>query len=197
MQAPFFSVSCEFVVFNIECPHVPARQCAPRYSLRLLTRALLRFVFTIGANLTSSFGHKLHDGCWILKWTVFILMHFASVFVPYTDLINFSYVQSFGSAVFLLVQIVLLIDFCYDAAEWFKKNGFQKANHAGEGGNVKPCWLALMMFSLVACLSAIIAMLVLGFRWFTTPVSNSLSTSDSSCGMLQAYFRLFTWVDSF
>jgi hypothetical protein len=141
-----------------------------------------RSVFTIGSNLTSSFGHSLHDGCWILKWILFILLHFASIFVPYKDLINYSYVQSFGAAVFLLVQIVLLIDFCYDAADWFKKNGFQKANHAGDGGNIKPCWGALIIFVLSLCFSAIVAMLALGFRWFTTPVSNSVSTSDASCG---------------
>ncbi len=143
---------------------------------------LNRFLCTIGSSVTSSFGHKIHDGCWIMKWSLFILMHFASVFVPYKDLINYSYVQSFGSAIFLLVQIVLLIDFCYDAAEWFKKNGLQRANHAGDGGDVKPCWGALMIFVLVASLSVIIAMFVLGFQWFTKPVSNAVSTSDASCG---------------
>jgi hypothetical protein len=139
-------------------------------------------VCTIGSTLTSSFGHKLHDGCWIMKWLLFILMHFASVFVPVNALINYSYVQSFGAAVFLLVQIVLLIDFCYDAADWFKTNGFQRSNHGGDGGDVKPCWGALIVFVLAACLSAIIAMLVLGFMWFTNPVSNAVSTSDASCG---------------
>ncbi len=117
-----------------------------------------------------------------MKWLLFILMHFASVFVPVNALINYSYVQSFGAAVFLLVQIVLLIDFCYDAADWFKTNGFQRSNHGGDGGDVKPCWGALIVFVLAACLSAIIAMLVLGFMWFTNPVSNAVSTSDASCG---------------
>ncbi len=135
-----------------------------------------RFVFTIGSSLTSSIGHKLHSGFWTLKLIFFILLHFASIFIPYQALINYSYLQSVGAAFFLLVQIVLLIDFCYDAADWFKANGFTKV------GSLKPCWGILMFCVVVACLSSIIAMIVLGFRWFTTPVANTASTLGESCG---------------
>ena len=100
--------------------------------------------------------------------------------MPPDALKNYSYLESVGAAVFLLVQIVLLIDFCYDAAEWFKENGLKK-NHAGDT-SVKPCWGFLMILVIVACLSAVVAMVVLGFRWFTTPVASAVSTVDGKCG---------------
>lgn len=93
---------------------------------------------------------------------------------------------------FLLVQIVLLIDFCYDASDWFKENGFTKANHTGDRV-IKPFWGILIIFVIVACLSSIIAMIVLGFQWFTTPVSNAVSTMDGSCGF-NSFVLAFTTV---
>ncbi len=97
-----------------------------------------------------------------------------------------------GAALFLLVQIVLLIDFCYDASDWFKENGFTKANHTGDRV-IKPFWGILIIFVIVACLSSIIAMIVLGFQWFTTPVSNAVSTMDGSCGF-NSFVLAFTTV---
>jgi hypothetical protein len=107
-------------------------------------------------------------------------LHFASIFIPFQSLINYSYLQSVGAACFLLVQIILLIDFCYDAADWFKENGFKKPNAFGDV-EMKPCWGILMILVVVGSLSAIITMIALGFRWFTTPVANSFSTMDGSC----------------
>lgn len=52
-----------------------------------------RSLFTLGSDITSSFGHKLHDGFWIMKWIVFIVLHVASVFMPAETLKNYSYLQ--------------------------------------------------------------------------------------------------------
>jgi len=100
--------------------------------------------------------------------------------MPSDTLKNYSYLESVGAAVFLLVQIVLLIDFCYDAADWFKENGLKK-NHAGET-SIKPCWGFLMILVIVTCFCAVVAMIVLGFRWFTTPVASAVSTINGKCG---------------
>lgn len=131
--------------------------------------------------MTSSFGHKLHDGFWTLKWILFTALHFASIFIPYQALINYSYLQSVGAALFLLVQVVLLIDFCYDAADWFKENGFRKTDRTGDA-EFKPCWAILMILVVISCLFSIIVMISFGFQWFTTPVANAVSTLDGSCG---------------
>ena len=88
--------------------------------------------------------------------------------------------QTFGAAVFLLVQIVLLIDFCYDCAEWFREHSI-KRNHIGEE-SIKPCWAFLMIVVMIGCLAVIATMAVLGFRWFTTPVASTHSTLDGKCG---------------
>lgn len=90
------------------------------------------------------------------------------------------YFQTFGAAVFLLVQIVLLIDFCYDCAEWFREHSI-KRNHIGEE-SIKPCWAFLMIVVMIGCLAVIATMAVLGFRWFTTPVASIHSTLDGKCG---------------
>jgi hypothetical protein len=88
--------------------------------------------------------------------------------------------QTFGAAVFLLVQIVLLIDFCYDVAEWFKEHAVTR-NHAGEE-SVKPCWALLMISVMIGCVAVIIFMVVLSFRWFTTPVATTHSSLNGECG---------------
>jgi hypothetical protein len=163
-----------------------------------------RALCTIGASVTSSFGHRLHDGFWIIKWVFFILLHVASVWMPTDALRNYSYIevpphpppsttttvvldytpppssQTFGAAVFLLVQIVLLIDFCYDVAEWFKEHAVTR-NHAGEE-SVKPCWALLMISVMLGCLAVIIFMVVLSFSWFTTPVATKHSSLNGECG---------------
>jgi hypothetical protein len=78
------------------------------------------------------------------------------------------------------VQIVLLIDFCYDVAEWFKEHAVTR-NHAGEE-SVKPCWALLMISVMLGCLAVIIFMVVLSFSWFTTPVATKHSSLNGECG---------------
>jgi hypothetical protein len=73
-----------------------------------------------------------------------------------------------------------LIDFCYDASEWFRDKGI-KRNHAGDE-IVRPCWAFCLILVMISCLSAIVAMLVLGFQWFTSPVASSYSSIDGKCG---------------
>lgn len=172
-------------IVSLSCPsdNNPGCQKTP-YILRMTFASSLYFfamsLFTIGANLTSSFGHKLHDGFWVLKWIFYVGLHVASVWMPSNALKNYSYLQTIGAAIFLLVQIVLLIDFCYDVAEWFRGKGI-KRNHAGEE-SVRPCWAFLMITVMAGCLAVIVVMLVLGFQWFTTPVQTRFSTLDGKCG---------------
>lgn len=180
-----FPPSPDSKIVSLSCPsdNNPGCQKTP-YILRMTFASSLYFLAmslaTIGASMTSSFGHKLHDGFWVLKWVFYIALHVASVWMPSDALKNYSYIQSFGAAVFLLVQIVLLIDFCYDVAEWFRANGIKK-NHAGEE-SVKPCWAFLMILVMVGCFAVIVTMAVLGFQWFTTPVATRYSTLGGKCG---------------
>ena len=80
----------------------------------------------------------------------------------------------------MLVQIVLLIDFCYDVAEWFKERAL-KRNHAGEE-SIKPCWAVLMIMVMIGCVTIISVMAALAFRWFTTPVATLRSSLEGECG---------------
>lgn len=179
-----FPPSPDSKIVSLSCPTSdPGCQKTP-YILRMTFASSLFFCFmalcTIGASVTSSFGHKLHDGFWIIKWVFFIVLHVASVWMPTDALRNYSYIETFGAAVFLLVQIVLLIDFCYDVAEWFKEHAMTR-NHAGEE-SVKPCWALLMICVMIGCVAVIILMVVLSFRWFTTPVATTHSSLNGECG---------------
>lgn len=54
-------------------------------------------------------------------------------------------------------------------------------NHAGEE-SVKPCWALLMICVMIGCVAVIILMVVLSFRWFTTPVATTHSSLNGECG---------------
>jgi len=82
-------------------------------------------------------GHKKHDaehwrtqvqdGFWIVKIAALIAVLVISFFLPQPFLVAYGYVAMGGSAIFILMQIVLLVEFAYSWNEsWVEKEWYKQ-----------------------------------------------------------------------
>eukprot|EP00294_Goniomonas_avonlea_P003648 CAMPEP_0114549446 /NCGR_PEP_ID=MMETSP0114-20121206/5530_1 /TAXON_ID=31324 /ORGANISM="Goniomonas sp, Strain m" /LENGTH=265 /DNA_ID=CAMNT_0001734125 /DNA_START=263 /DNA_END=1057 /DNA_ORIENTATION=- len=93
----------------------------------------------------------LHDSWWGIKIPVWAVLHVGAVFLPASFYIDgYGYVAFAGAVVFLLIQILLLIDIAYAMYQsWLE--------------NMKPLILALSIF----CYVVAIGFVALEFTWFS------------------------------
>jgi len=66
---------------------------------------------------TSRFGAKVHRGFWFLKFFVLFALLISTIFIDNTIMANYRGVARYLSMLFLLMQILLLIDFGYSSNE--------------------------------------------------------------------------------
>lgn len=76
-------------------------------------------LFFLGIGILASLNDRINRGFWGIKFIVIILMVFISFFIPNSvfDNTGFAWVARIGSVFFLLLQILILIEFAYDWGE--------------------------------------------------------------------------------
>merc|ERR1719421_420779 len=113
---------------------------------------------TIG---TTKFGAKMHRGFWFLKVFILLGLLIAAVFVDNHAMAAYREFARFASMLFLLVQIVLLIDFGYRTNEWLVELDDQSDN------DNKCCnWKMAILGGAVVLYAAAIAMWALQGHFF-------------------------------
>ena len=76
-------------------------------------------VFFLVFGIFSSASLQIHRGVWGLKIGFIFILSFIAFFIPnsFFDNTGFAWIARFGSIIFLLLQILILIDFAYDWGE--------------------------------------------------------------------------------
>lgn len=65
------------------------------------------------------FAKFVNEGCWIVKMLIICGMFFGTLFIPNSFFVYYAEFTNYGGFVFLVVQSVSLIDFCYIWAEYW------------------------------------------------------------------------------
>ncbi|KAF6171647.1 hypothetical protein GIB67_042162 [Kingdonia uniflora] len=116
-----------------------------------------------------------HHGCWILKivlWALFIILMF---FLPNVIVTIYETISKFGSGLFLLVQVIILLDFTYSWNDaWVEKDN-------------QKWYIALLAVSIVCYIAAFVISGVL-FIWF--------NPSGQECS-LNIFFLVMTMILAF
>ena len=126
---------------------------------------------TIGADDLENPRSFFHTGAWPVKIIIWFLLHLSTVFMPTAFFLDFGWLALVSGIFFLIVQIVLFIDWVFAWNEsWIDKDGTD---------NVTGPWhMALGGVSLAGLVTAI-TLTSFMFTWFGT------STGDlaADCGM--------------
>ncbi|GJM87219.1 hypothetical protein PR202_ga03153 [Eleusine coracana subsp. coracana] len=115
---------------------------------------------------------KIHHGGWMAKIFCWVVIVFLMFFVPNGVVSFYESISKFGSGLFLLVQVVLLLDFVHGWNEnWVAKD--------------EQFWYMALLVVSVVCYIATFSFSGLLFHWFTP--------SGHDCG-LNLFFIVFTLI---
>lgn len=118
--------------------------------------ALFLFFAVHSIAMLSHATQSFHRRFWMLKIVMFLLFFFMGYWIPNSFFVDvFANVARFVSAVFLLLQIVVLIDFAYAVNEKLTSSGDEVS-----GGDYAVLGMSLVM------LAGAITLLVFDFDWF-------------------------------
>jgi len=169
---------------NLNCPsNTKLNGCVARaFVLRLCFATSLFHLSlalpTIGVNDYSNPRIVLHTALWPIKLAWWAILHFIVFLIPSSFFLGFGWLALAFGVVFILVQIILYIEWVYQWNEdWIAKDGAD--NISG------PYHIAIMIISLV-CFGGSVVLTAFMFKWFGTDSSNS----GQSCGL---YLFFISW----
>lgn len=124
---------------------------------RLSASLMLLHVFTMLACLErGAFAKTVNEGCWLFKIFILIGMFIGSLWIPNGYFVFYLEIAEWASLVYLLAQLVLIIDFAFQwSGSWFQR--------AEEGNNFYVA--CLWVFTIFFYLSWIVLIFFM-FRWF-------------------------------
>mmetsp|Transcript_4846 Transcript_4846/g.11681 ORF Transcript_4846/g.11681 Transcript_4846/m.11681 type:complete len:467 (-) Transcript_4846:948-2348(-) len=115
-------------------------------------------LLTIGASDFSNPRVQLHTALWPMKMGMWLVLHLIVFFIPSSFFLGFGWVALVASIFFLLVQIVIFIEWIYEWNEaWIMLDG---------ADNIGGPWHMIILAVSVACFGLSIGMTVVMFLWF-------------------------------
>ncbi|XP_034560886.1 serine incorporator 2 [Notolabrus celidotus] len=103
----------------------------------------------------------IQNGFWFFKFLMLVGLTVGAFFIPDgTFTTVWYYFGMVGSFVFILIQLILLIDFTHS----WNQSWLEKA----EEGNTK-CWFAALLFVTITCFAAAFTAVVLFYVYYTLP----------------------------
>ncbi|MCO5604930.1 hypothetical protein L7F22_059105 [Adiantum nelumboides] len=139
--------------------HVPEKewfetQAVVRVSLGNFLFFLLFAVLMVGVKDQKDVRDSWHHGGWLIKfimWSVLIALMF---FLPNGAIYAYESMSKFGSGIFLLIQVILLLDFTHSwNAAWVQKD--------------EKFWYIALLIASLFCYMATFTLVGLLFHWFT------------------------------
>lgn len=154
--------------FESGCPQSPEdlmNRCVGIQSVYRVSFAL--FVFFLVMAVFTRLARGFHTGFWICKLPLLLLLVIGVFFIPNELFDVYQEISRVGSVLFILLQILILIDFAYDIHEWLlghaaeydarlEADGYE-ANLCGN------CWRVGYVFLSMGILLAAIAGCIIMF----------------------------------
>ena len=88
-----------------------------RISFALFVFHFVLAIFLTGVRNTKDIRAQLNDGWWPLKFPALLILVVGVFFIPNTFFTYYAWVAIIGAGIFILIQLVLLVDFAYSWSE--------------------------------------------------------------------------------
>uniref|UniRef100_A0ABM0N1F5 Serine incorporator 5-like n=1 Tax=Saccoglossus kowalevskii TaxID=10224 RepID=A0ABM0N1F5_SACKO len=141
MQVQHINDVCQQINAGPHCQLVFGYMSVYRVCLSMAIFFLVLMIFTINVTTSKSFRGGIHNGYWLFKFLILLCLCIGAFFVPHEDkwaiiVMYFGFVAGF---VFIIIQLVLLVEFAYSWNQnWSKRADKNK------------CWyLALVVITII------------------------------------------------
>jgi len=125
--------------------------------------ALLHFILAlvmIGVKSTRDVRHSVQHGWWVLKLLGLAAILTGAFFIPNSVFIGYGWIALIGSGLFILIQLVLLVDFAHTLNETW-------VGYYEEGSGENKGWLALLLGSTIILYLLSLVGTILMYVYFT------------------------------
>lgn len=129
-----------------------------------LALAIMHFFILLACFTRSEFAKGVNEGCWMLKILIVFALWILFFFVPNSFIEGYSDFAKFIGGLFLLFQIIMIVDLCYMLGEKWKNN-YEEGQRIYGG--------LLIFFTSIAYIGNLIFNIFM-FIWFAP---------ESSCGL--------------
>ncbi|KAK3744098.1 hypothetical protein QZH41_016796, partial [Actinostola sp. cb2023] len=160
-QVPFglFDTACTKAGAGRNCENLTGYLAVYRICFAMACFYFLLMLITIGVKSSKDCRGGVHNGYWCLKFLVLIGLCVGAFYIPRGDFgVAWMYVGFIGAFVFILIQMILLVDFAHTWNEIWTSNGEETGN------KMWYCGLIFVM-TLYYCLA--FTGFVLGYVFFT------------------------------
>lgn len=160
--------------FCTEATEEAQNLCTGIYGVHRLSFAL--FLFHVVLAGLCFFIKSMHKSCWIVKIAMYILLTVGCFFIPNLFYTGYIWFARFGGAVFIILQVIIMVDFGCDVHEFLLSKGEALENDRfGDDGDVPCCafianfWLMLYLGLTGICYLAGILGTIALYILFTAP----------------------------
>lgn len=152
--------------FAISCPDESGSDLSVCFGVSMIFRISLAFVclhvlILLACSCRSPVSREINEQGWFVKFILLIVLTFIFLYIENSFFLAYSNVAKFISALFLIFQIIMIIDLCYIWGEkWVE---IYDGNDEYEGNS---CWaIMLVVFTLIMYVGTGY-MLWKSFTWF-------------------------------
>ncbi|XP_064620286.1 serine incorporator 5-like [Lineus longissimus] len=159
-NVPYFNDTCVYLGAGGACELLTGYMAVYRLCFAFVVFHVIMCFLTICVKSGEGCRGGLHNGYWFVKFIILGLFCAAAFFIPNRKAFSqiWLYVGMAGGAIFIAIQLILLVDFAYVwNARW---------NHKGRKGS--KCWYALIyIVAVIIFLGSVAAAIFLAYH-FTT-----------------------------
>jgi len=146
-----------------ECP--PGITCEGALAVYRITFGLAAYhillgLITIGVSSGSDWRVQIQDGWWPVKFLVLLGLTIAAFFIPNSFYIVYGWIMVVGAGFFIIIQLILLVEFAYSWNESWVANMEEEENDGGSK------WYYLLLGVTLLMIFGSIALTGVMYRFF-------------------------------
>jgi len=183
---PDYSVECEGVEGDLEVDLCRSIGAVLRISFTL---AIFHFIIAILCLFPGKMAQAVHEGGWGFKFLIVFVMFVACCFIPNDFFKGYMYVSLCTSLIFILFQVVILIDLAYT---WNAKWVGQYDGTDNESGS-ETSWVVLLVIFTVLFFGGGITIIVFLYVGYHGPFEIVCTSITLGAAVLYTAFSVSPW----
>jgi hypothetical protein len=149
-----------------------------RITFSLTIYHVLMAIMLVGAKSSKDGRSIIQDGLWGLKFLILVALMVATFFIPNFVFIPFVWISLFGAGIFILIQLILLVDFAHTWSEiWVAKYEQTQSRF----------WAFMLLASTFAMYAFSIALIVVMYVYYIQGEGCSINTMFITLGLILCF----------
>lgn len=158
-KVPFFNEACEAATLGKNCNLLVGYLAVYRICFGMAAFFFLFMILNIGVRSSKDCRGGLNNGFWGLKFLLLVALWVAAFFIPRGSFgVAWMYIGFIGAFLFILIQLILMIDFAHTWNEIWTSNAEESDNK---------CWFGGLFFFMFLFYAFALTGFILSYVFFT------------------------------